>query len=281
MYVDQFTNNGRFLMLALDHRESLKKILNPLNPFSVTDDQIINLKSQIIDVLKDQFSGILIDPEYGLPAYKSFDFAQDKPYLLCIEKSGYRDSSGERLIEIEYSVDKLKELGASGIKLLIYFNPYDRSSEAQMKTVEKVLNECQSKSIPFFLEIVTYHNDDSILQKTNIVIESVRKFVDSKLIPDVFKLEYPCDEESCKKITFLVGKTPWILLTRGENFEIFKVQLKNAMISGASGFLAGRALWQEVGKIKEEAERMKFLTEIVPSRFREITQIVMKNSFLA
>jgi tagatose-1,6-bisphosphate aldolase len=143
------------------------------------------------------------------------------------------------------------------------------------------LEETREKLLPFFLEIVTYHNDNSILQDSNLVIESVRKFLDRKLIPEVFKLEYPGSEEACKKVTFLLEKTPWILLTRGENFEVFKSQLRTAVISGASGFLAGRALWQEIGKYKNQRERSKYLKNIVKKRFQEISEVVMKNTFIA
>ena len=48
-------------MLALDHRGSIKKLMNSLNPESVSDDEVIALKAEIIESLADQFSGVLID----------------------------------------------------------------------------------------------------------------------------------------------------------------------------------------------------------------------------
>ena len=47
MDLNQFTNNGKYLMLALDHRGSFKKLMSPDTPDSVTDENIINLKSEI------------------------------------------------------------------------------------------------------------------------------------------------------------------------------------------------------------------------------------------
>lgn len=277
----QFTNNGRFLMLALDHRDSFKKILNPQNSDLVSNEEIILVKKAIIESVSDQFSGILIDPKYGLSAFSRLSRDSAKPYLLSIEKSGYRDESGEKITELEYTVDKLKELGASGIKLLVYFNPNTNTHLIQLETIKKVFQECQIKELPFFLEIVTYHTDNTIVEKGNLVLTSLKRILGFGIRPDVFKLEFPGDEKSCDEITSLLGRIPWILLTRGENFEAFKMQLDTAILHGASGFLAGRALWQEVGNYKNQEERKEFLKNIVAKRFQEISSIVMKKSFIA
>ena len=99
--------------------------------------------------------------------------------------------------------------------------------------------------------------------------------LEKNIIPDVWKLEYPGDLESCEKISELVGSTPWILLTRGEKFDGFASQLKDAVEAGAVGFLAGRALWQEIGECKTEKERKDFLNKEVVNRFKIISDIVL------
>ncbi|OGE14208.1 hypothetical protein A2111_00055 [Candidatus Daviesbacteria bacterium GWA1_38_6] len=80
MNLDKFTKNGKFLMLALDHRGSFKKLMNPKDPESVTDEQVISLKNEIIESLKDQFSAILIDDKFGLEA--CHEVCKVKPFLL-------------------------------------------------------------------------------------------------------------------------------------------------------------------------------------------------------
>src|SRR3989344_6033106 len=107
MNLDKFTSAGKFLMLALDHRGSFKKMMNPQNPDAVTDEQIISLKNEIIVALHTQFSGLLIDETWGLKA--CHEICQIKPFLLPLEKSGYTDQSGERITELEYSVSHIKE----------------------------------------------------------------------------------------------------------------------------------------------------------------------------
>jgi tagatose-1,6-bisphosphate aldolase len=271
-----FLKDGKFLMLALDHRGSFKKLMNPDNPDSVTDQMAIDLKGEIINAVKDQMSGVLIDPDFGLPAYVE----KTKPFLLPVEKTGYEAKGGERLTKLEYGVPKLMEWGAGGAKILLFFNPYLETAEAQLETGKSVVDECKSRDYPLFLEIVTYEADHEVTmeEREKLVIESLKKFVARNVIPDVFKLEYPGSAVACRTISAILQEheVPWILLTRGDSFEHFKEQLKDAVSRGAVGFLAGRALWQEVCTMQGE-EKQKFLKETLPERFRIISEICTKD----
>src|SRR5262245_57823985 len=115
MDFSKFTSDGKFLMLAIDHRSTLKKLLN-----SEQDEEIVKFKAEVIASLKEQFSSLLIDPQYGLPAYSY----KTKPFLLCVEKSGYQQEGEDRITQLEYSVEQLKNQGASGVKLVLQFNPH-------------------------------------------------------------------------------------------------------------------------------------------------------------
>ncbi len=255
MNLSKFTSKDKFLMLALDHRSSIKSLINPQNPETVPAAEIINLKEKIISSLDSQFSSLLLDVEYGLPAYKN----RQKPFLLAIEKSEVKEIDGEKITELEHSVEELKKLGASGIKLLLYFNPESELAKQQLKIAKQVEDDCEREDLPFFLEIVTQGGEP----KQKSVIASLKQFLEGEIYPEVFKLEYPGDAASCKQITGILGNAPWILLTAGEDFELFKNQLQIAVQNGCSGFLAGRALWKE------------FKLEILQERFKEISQIAL------
>lgn len=260
-------------MLALDHRDSFKKYVKPEALELATDEEIIKVKAMVIESLQDQFSGLLIDPQWGLPAYTS----KNKPYLLPLEKSGYTDVEGERATKLEYTAKQLKDLGASGTKLLLYFNPEANNCGEQLATAKQMLEDSHQNNLSFFLEIVTYGNEELGKSRSEWVLRSVQMLLENNIVPDVWKLEYPGDLESCKKITELVRNTPWILLTRGEKFDKFDGQLKDAVSAGAVGFLAGRALWQEIGECKTDNEKQEFLNKTVKDRFKAISEIVLNS----
>lgn len=274
MNLDKFAPDGKFLMLALDHRGSIKKLINPKDPDSVTDEQVIEVKRGIINALADQFSGVLIDEHWGLAACR--EVCQYKPYLLPLEKSGYIEDGGERITELEYEVVDLMKLGASGAKVLFYFNPTGSGTKKQLETAKKLVDECRPKNYPLFLEIVTYGSDGKdYTQDGQIIMDSVKAFMDADAVPDVWKLEYPGSAENCQKITKLVGDTPWILLTNPDPFDVFTSHLKDAINNGAKGFLAGRAVWQEACSLSG-VEKEKFLKETMPQRFKEISEIARR-----
>ncbi len=266
-----FQNHGKYLMLALDHRGSFRKYISPSNPEAVTDQELIETKGMIIQSVQDQFSGVLVDMEWGLPGFKN----RNKPYLLPLEKSGYTDKAGERVTELGYTAEKIKEMGASGAKLLLYFNPDSKTCDQQIATAKKALADAHENGLPFFLEIVTYGNDELGKSRAEWVLRSLQMLLKENVVPDVWKLEFPGDLSSCEKITKLVGETPWILLTRGEKFAVFEKQLQDAVASGAVGFLAGRALWQEISDYKTEEEKREFLNTVVADRFRKISEVCL------
>jgi tagatose-1,6-bisphosphate aldolase len=259
-----FTSNNRYLMAALDHRGSLKKYL-------ADDNQIIDFKRKLIVAIGEKTSGLLLDVNFGLPAFKSTTVK--KPYLLAIEKSGYQESNNDRYNELEFEVSQLKQLGASGVKLLLYFHPQSTTKDHQLIIAHQVLDQCQKENLPLFLEIVTYQKNQEE-KKSALILESLKIFLEKGIRPAVFKLEFPGSLESAKQVTNLVSPTPWILLTQGDQYPVFVEKLKQAIIGGAVGFLAGRSLWQDYFTTDDKE---KFLKERLIPRFKEISSIAFSS----
>lgn len=254
-----FTKNNYFLMLALDHRDSFKKIAG-----TDIEKELVDAKFKIINSLIYQFSGVLIDQNYGFKAYSLLNFDILKPFLLPIEKSGYKENGNGRFNELAFTVEEIMNQGASGVKLLIYFNKKDKSSRNQIELAKTVGEECKKNDVPFFLEIVNYGSDSDVL-------DSVSIFKQENINPSVFKLEYPGSEKKCLEITNFLEDTPWILLSRGVSYEEFEEQVLIASQNGCTGFLAGRSLWQDYFSKSSIDEKDKFLIQELPQRFAKLS----------
>jgi len=271
----KFCRDGKMLMLAFDHRGSFSKLMDPENPGAVSSEDRVALKRAIIQSVADQFTGVLVDVEIGLPA---LDHLTEKPFLLPIEKTGYKDVDGDRVGELEYDAQQLKDMGASGVKLLVYFNPNYESAPGQMQMSREVIHDTMNANLPSFVEIVTYLKGDEKMDdamREDLVLRSLKRFIENGVLPDVFKLQYPGSAKACKEVTKIIGKIPWIMLTGGDDFDEFKKQLQEAVDGGCIGFLAGRSLWREATELQGE-EREKFLKETLPQRFREVSEICLK-----
>ena len=257
-----FTQNNNFFMLALDHRGSFEKLAG------TTDEKIlINHKLEIINSLIYQFSGILIDRNYGFKAYTLLNKDILKPFLLPIEKSGYKESGDGRLNELDTSAGEIRDLGGSGVKLLIYFNKKDKNSKKQIELAKVVNEQCKQENIPFFLEIVNYIENKDILDTVSI-------FKQEGINPSVFKLEYPGNAKNCLDLTNMLEDTPWILLSQGVTFKEFYNQNFIAAQNGCMGFLAGRSLWQDIFELEAD-KKSEFLSVELPNRFKKLKDLYL------
>ncbi len=279
MDITPFMVKNRLLMLALDHRGSLETML----PTSVSAEHrrntVIEIKRQLMQSLASLYSGVLIDSDYGLSAYHELAgdiHVSEKPFLLCIEKTGYTDTDHERQTHLEYSVANLKAKGAKGIKLLLFFHPDAKTASSQIDLTRDVYRQCREQELPFFLEILNYQLHDSVYDPSDLVPRSVRTFLDHGITAEVFKLEFPGTPKSCRLVTDMLGNTPWILLTKGETYEKFKAGLEIASENGARGFLAGRSLWQDFSLLPQD-QWGKFFESTVKERFVEISRIAQED----
>jgi tagatose-1,6-bisphosphate aldolase len=211
-------------------------------------------------------------------------------FLSALEEQGYLGNPYARQTTLlnGWSVAKAKRLGASGIKLLIFYRPdAGEATVRQEELVQSVVADCARSEIPLFLEPLTYSLDPAVAvasaqfarHRRQIVVASARRL--SKLGPDVLKIEFPVDakyepdkgvwREACAELEDATS-VPWALLSAGEAFDTFKAQLQIACQAGCSGFMAGRSLWREVISA-EPAERHGFLRDRVLPRFLELSEI--------
>jgi tagatose 1,6-diphosphate aldolase len=94
-------------------------------------------------------------------------------------------------------------------------------------------------------------------KRPELVFESVKAFADSDYGVDIFKLESPIPADKVPepgtgeservqalfdRLGELAGR-PWVMLSAGASRAAFRRVLHYAFKAGASGFLAGRAIW--------------------------------------
>ncbi len=286
---------GIFSILAADHRDSLRAIVAAKAPESVTGETLTDIKLAIVKYAAPAASAVVLDPVYSAAQSILGQHLPGHIGLLCaLEDQGYLGDSYNRRTPIlaGWSVEKAKRLGANGIKLLLFFHPgAGVASEEQERLVASIAADCCRHEIPLFLEPITYSIDADIPKgspqfaplRRGIVVETVRRL--SAIGPDVLKVEFPIDvrhepdqavwAEACAELN-AASQVPWTLLSAGEPFETFKQQVHVACCAGASGFVAGRAIWQEAVELSGE-ERINFLTKTARRRLTELAEIALEH----
>lgn len=290
--LQQIANTGGILTVcAIDHRESLQRALNEKTPEAVNYQDMVDFKLDLVGTVTPYISAVLLDPIYGVSQTIASGLLPGCTGLLVsVEKTGYSGDSTARISELlpDWSVKKVKKLGASAVKLLIYFRvDLKEIALRQLELVNRVAEQCIDEDIPLLVESVTYptaEEKDSpekySRKKPELVIEAARRLT---VLPiDILKSEFPADinyekdetklKSYCQELSH-VSQLPWVLLSAGANFENFRKEVELACKGGASGFMAGRALWQEATHISSREERLDFFKSQTVSRLRDLTRI--------
>ena len=277
-------SRGVFKILAADHRDSMRVLVDPERPDDVPAKTLIDIKLAVVRGVGARASGVLLDPVYSAQqAIAEGALPGQVGFLCALEEQGYLGDPHARQTTLltGWSVEKAARLGAAGIKLLIFYHPdAGEATERQDGLVSAVVAACSRYEIPLFLEPLGYALDGQAYDRGRVVVETARRL--SALGPDVLKLQFPVDgrEETspnvwrsrCAELTEAC-KAPWALLSFGDPFDVFKAQLEVACEAGCSGFMAGRAVWREVITNPAE-ERAAVVERTVLPRFTELCEVV-------
>lgn len=267
---------GVIAALAIDQRNALRKLLSKAKeaaPEAIPGTMLEQFKEAVSRILTPYASAILLDPEYGLPAARQR--AKDAGLLLAYERTGYDKAVPGRLPRLleNWSGRRLAGEGADCIKVLLYYSPTSATeiNDRKHAWVERVGAECAGVDVPFFLELVVYHDamEEKSLEfariKPDVVIRSLEEFSKAQYGVDVFKVGVPVDmafvggagdtnsaytrEEAkshFRRAAAAAGR-PFIYLSEGVSNETFNETLELAAEAGApfSGVLCGRAIWKD------------------------------------
>jgi tagatose-1,6-bisphosphate aldolase len=242
------------------------------SPQGNTNEALTSLKRDIVCHLAPATSAVLLDPETAAGQCVADGSIPGSTGLIVALDTGSTGDPLNRatgLVE-NWSVEKTVSMGASGVKMLLYYHPQASQAGERESLVRNVARECMQYDIPFFLEPLSYACDDQNKsvppeERRRVVIETARRLV--PLGVDILKAEFPVDIsaepdeniwcDACKELTE-ASEVPWVLLSAGVSYDTFLKQVGIACEAGASGVMAGRAVWKEAVTL-DIAARNNFL----------------------
>lgn len=277
----QSTSNDRqiFTILAVDHGASLAETIQPDAPENVSYEQLLRTKQNVLSYLAPYASGVLIDPVYGLaPAVMAGALPGNVGMMLAVEDGDYASMEKKAQLFDGWGVAQAKQAGANAIKCFFYYHPDDpQVALFQEAFVKELVADCAQNDIPLFAEPLSYNTTPET--RRAVIIETARRI--SQLGIDILKVEFPVDvyaqpdeavwKAACEELT-AVCQTPWALLSAGVDFEMFARQVKVACQAGASGYLAGRAIWKDGVVLSGEAQ-LTFWQQVAQPRLVKLANI--------
>lgn len=247
---------GTFAVLALDHRQNLRRELHPDAPASATYAEMVDFKRAVVRALAGTATGTLLDPEIGAAqCIADGSLPGGAGLIVAIEATGYEGPATARVSRIlpGWSVEQAKRLGASAGKLLIYYHPDAANAASQEALVASVAADCRSADLALFVEPLGYDPETggklAGAARRRCVVETARRLMAQG--GDVLKAEFPYDAgvtdeaawaDACAELD-AASPVPWVLLSGGVDDATFERQVGAACAAGASGVLVGRSVW--------------------------------------
>ena len=241
-------DSGTFLMVAMDQRESLRTMLAEHGHDS-TDERIVQFKLAVTRELSPHASALLVDSEYGW-----FDWivaerlvAQSCGLIMAVDALDQRpgeiveDTSLDETVDVAGAADA----GVVALKLLVI----RRDDAARARRVEMA---------HAFSELAREHGLLSVLEpvvrgpegfdREAAIVEAAAEL--SVTGCDLYKCQVPlAGKGDPAEITRWAREIdaatvcPWVVLSQGVEPADFPAAVEAACKGGASGMLAGRAVW--------------------------------------
>ena len=274
------SKRGTITALALDHRQNLRKA----NPAFVEDAELSRFKLDVTRTLAHRSTAVLLDPEVSAAQAIASRAIPNVGLVVAVESTGYTGDATARQAQIipGWSVEKAKRMGASAIKLLVYYHPDSPTAKDIEDFTAKVAEDCIKHDLALMLEPLSYSLDEnkklSSDEKRYVVVETAKRL--TPLNVDILKAEFPLgvDEtdskvwaEACAEISS-ASTVPWILLSAAVDYEVFLQQVVVACNAGASGIAVGRAVWKEAVVMSDD-DRLNFLRTTAKYRLSRLTSL--------
>lgn len=277
--------SGGYAMLAIDQREAMRAMFARHQSEPVGDEQVTAFKLAAARILTPYASAVLVDRQFA------FDRVVDERAVapgcaLIAAADRFHPAHGEMVGEVdidpEVVPERVRDQGAVAAKLLVLYRP-DTDPGARIAMVERFVDQCHRAGLVSIVEPVSrkplgggpWDWDDGVLAAAREL---------GSRGADLYKAEVPLHGQGdrdeirrrCARITEAVD-SPWVVLSSGVPQDVFPDAVRLACAEGASGFLAGRAVWAScIGSVDVEADlathavaRLRSLCEVVDTAMAE------------
>ena len=272
--------SGALAMVAVDQREALRGMFAAHQSTPVLDSQLTQFKVDVARELSPYASALLVDQEFGIDAIIDQKVLKNSCGLIAAADLLVGPPGGaatDTAIDPDVDPIRMRDIGSVGLKFLILWRN-DESPDMRAQLVQDFNKLCHISGLPSIIEIIVKPPRDTTkrFNREEEIIIAAREAATWKT--DLYKAEVPFHGEgnlnlvmkNADRISEAIG-SPWVVLSNGVKQPFFADAVKACAMGGASGFLAGRAVWAD---IVSSPDIPKALREISIPRLEQLTEIV-------
>jgi len=247
--------SGGFAMLAVDQREAMRLMFAAAGAaLPVADSVLTDFKVNAAKILSPWASAILVDQQF---CYRQIveQKAVAKSCATIVAADAFIPGNGIPVdsVTIDNHVDPqmVKHDGGKALKLLVLWRS-DEDPQQRLEMVKTFNQQCHAHGLLSIIEpVVRPPRRGDSFNREQAIIDAAKELGDCGA--DLYKVEMPLFGKGPQQA--LLGASqrlhdcinmPWVILSSGVDEKLFPRAVRTAMAAGASGFLAGRAVWSSV-----------------------------------
>jgi sulfofructosephosphate aldolase len=267
--------SGTFLMVAMDQRESLRTMLAQHHD-DVDDARMVRFKLAVARELGSYASGFLIDRRYAYEEIVRERLLPESCGLILAADALQQPPGGiveEAELDEGVDAEAAARNGAVALKLLVIWRDDDLRGH-RVETAQRFVELARAHNLLSVLEPVVRGPDG--FDREAAIVEAATEL--GAVGCDLYKCEVPTHgagepEEITawsRRIDAAVP-CPWVVLSQGVDPARYPFAVEAACKGGASGMLAGRAVWTATLPAEDPTE---LLREHSVPRLQELARIV-------
>lgn len=261
-------DSGGLAMVAMDQRESLRTMFADAGAGRVGDQTLVAFKLAVARVLGPLASGFLIDRHFGFEQVRSGgSLPPGTGLILAADALDQRPGGPVEDTELDEAVvgPERDLAGVAALKLLIVWRR-DERREHRVQLARRFAATARRLRVRSVLEPVVRatpaEEANGTFELDPAIREAAREL--SVVGQDLYKVQVPQFgrgspaelRAACRRLdTAITG--PWVVLSQGVDRDDYLAAVTAACQGGASGFLAGRALWSDVVGAADVPDRLR------------------------
>ncbi|EOC0417637.1 sulfofructosephosphate aldolase [Cronobacter malonaticus] len=247
--------SGGFAMLAVDQREAMRLMFAAAGATTpVADAVLTDFKLNAARVLSPYASAILVDRQFCYTqVVEQKAIAESCAMIVAADQFIPGNGIPVDSVTLDDAVDAqaVRQQGGKALKLLVLWRS-DEDSQQRLAMVKAFNEKCHAQGLLSIIEpVVRPPRRGDKFDREQAIIAAAKELGDSGA--DLYKVEMPLSGRG--DASTLLGASqklndqinmPWVILSSGVDEKLFPRAVRIAMSAGASGFLAGRAVWSTV-----------------------------------
>jgi sulfofructosephosphate aldolase len=261
--------SGTFVMVAMDQRESLRTMLREHGK-PAEDPDVERFKLAVARELSPYASGFLIEKDH---VERVAPFV-DQGLILAVDT--LVQEPGDVVEDTSLDAEAEPAPGVVALKLLVIWRDDERRAE-RIEMSRRFVELADDRGLLSVLEPVVRVPEE---EREDAIVEAAREL--GSVRPSLYKCQVPLygrgDPDLVTRHAERIDAAlpvPWVVLSQGVEPDDFPGAVEASCKGGASGMLAGRAVWTATLGADDPTE---LLREYSVPRLQELARIVDANA---